>query len=33
MIIFEANEKPGYRDRTIQNASADVTIAFAQDLS
>ena len=29
MIIFEANEKPGYRDRTIQNASADVTIAFA----
>ena len=31
MIIFETNEKPGYRDRTIQNASADVTIAFAHD--
>lgn len=33
MIIFEANQKTGYRDRTIQNASADVTIAIALDFN
>lgn len=33
MIIFEANENTGYRDRTIKNASADVTLAFAADFT
>lgn len=33
MIIFEANKNPGYRDRTIENASADVTIAIAYDFN
>jgi hypothetical protein len=33
MIVFKANEKSGYRDRTIQNASADVTIAIALDFN
>lgn len=33
MIIFQADEESGYRSRTIKNASADVTIAFAVDFN
>ena len=33
MITFEECQIPGYRDRTIINASADITLAFAKDFT
>lgn len=33
MIIFEESKSSGYAARTIENASADATIAFASDFS
>ena len=33
MIVFQADEETGYRSRTIKNASADVTLAFAVDFT
>lgn len=31
MITFEEDQSHGYRERTIKNASADLTLAFATD--
>ena len=31
--VFKESQTSGYRDRTIQNASADVTIALATDFN
>lgn len=33
MILFQEEETKGYRTRTIKNASADATIAFAVDFN
>ena len=32
-IVFEEDQTPGYRERTIKNASADATIAIAVDFT